>query len=195
MTISLPPTAPFAIGQVGHVGKVTSEVSAGPHVWRLMQSPTSCLDNSLRCVPISSFKNCPGWAESSSGSQDTSPPPFWLKSLSFLLTLASPVIGFWVISSWNWARWHSNKGQHSSKAPGGNVRERFPGWLVWHPHRMRTPLSCLHVCCSWSTHLCLYLAVPLLSCLYFTGEKTCDHAKAWYPITLYRSFFCCLLSF
>ena len=66
----------------------------------MMQSLTSCLDDSLRFFPRFPFKNCHGWAESWElvlGPRVSLPPrlpAFWLKQLSFLPTLASWVLAF-----------------------------------------------------------------------------------------------------
>ena len=54
------------------------------------------------------FKHCHGWVESLelvSRLESTSYSVcwlFWWKHLSFLLTLASWITGFWVVSSWTW---------------------------------------------------------------------------------------------
>ena len=68
--------------------------------WKMMQSLTSCLDDSLKFFPPFPFKNCHGRAESlefilrceSAFSPDCQ--LFWLKLLSFLPTLASQSLAF-----------------------------------------------------------------------------------------------------
>ena len=89
------------------------------------------------------FKNCHGWAESLvlvSGHESTISPDcwlFWLKHLSFLLTLASRIIGIGVVSSWIWALLHQGQVSHSHIREG-NISctldcwrsEWMDGWML-----------------------------------------------------------------
>ena len=96
---------PLAILQADHSGKITSEErvsqSARFGEWCRTQPPASMIHWDSFPNSIFPFENCHGWAESSelvSGHESTISPDcriLWLKHLSFLLTLASWIIGFW----------------------------------------------------------------------------------------------------
>ena len=63
MTGSLPPLVPIGILLADHAGKINLKSQCTQ--WRMMQNPTSCLNDSLKFFPPFPFKSCHGWAECS----------------------------------------------------------------------------------------------------------------------------------
>ena len=76
--------------------------------WRSRIQPPASVIHWYSSPSIFPFKNCEGWAESFELTfvhESTILPDcqlFWLMHLSFLLTLASWIIGIWAPSSWSW---------------------------------------------------------------------------------------------
>lgn len=101
MTSSLPPTASFTNWQAEDAGKITSEETQPVcPSWRNDAEP-NLLPPEILTHPHFCFRNCHGWAESSSWAWDMSPPSpqiaFFLIKASFL-SIDSCFSNYWLLS-------------------------------------------------------------------------------------------------
>ena len=117
MTSSLPPKAPLSILQADHTSMKTSEERVSQPARNGEQCRTQPPASKIHwdSSTIFPFKNCHALAESlelASGHESAFFSYcwfFWLKHLSFLLTLASLINGFWVAGSQTWVWWKKEK--------------------------------------------------------------------------------------
>lgn len=118
MISSLFPPAPLAILQANHGQDYIWRQSARLHIMEEKAEPNHLLWWFTEILPSSIFlfNNFYGWVASSelvSGHENTFSQDcwlFWLKYLSFLLTLSSRIDGFWPANrqTWVWQQWSAH---------------------------------------------------------------------------------------